>query len=158
MSCQGTITIGSTSALTSGIYEFGRSSPNSQSISNWQNGNVFSNLGVGVYRWEVRRKVDLQTVKVGYLEINQKNNCGGTISTLDYGLYLHPINILAGQNSFQLPVLALKYKFVSVVVNNIEYEQNSEFRVENGQVIWNELFPLEVGDKIRVKYLFVSQL
>lgn len=158
MNCLGVLTIGSTSAVTTaGVYEFGRSNPNSQTIVLWQGSNVFTELGAGIYKWQVRRKLDQQLVKVGYSTVEQKNNCTETVLNLDYGIYLHPIQVADNQRNLQMPTLDSKYKFVSLVVNNIEYEDGAEYERLNGQIVWNSPFALEATDKVRIKYLFFSQ-
>jgi hypothetical protein len=65
MACLGTIKIGTVSNLQNGVFEFGLSLPNSNTISVWQRSNIFQNLTDGVYRWSVRCINDSLIVKTG---------------------------------------------------------------------------------------------
>ncbi len=158
MICKGKIQIGSTSAYQAGVYEFGLSNPNSQTIAVWSVSNVFTNLPAGVYKWQVRKKGTGEPVKIGYSTVLEKNNCSETVLNLDYGLYLHPIEVANGQTDIPLPALASKYKFVCLTVNNIDYENGAEYVVENGVIKWRSPFALEATDKIRIKYIYFSQI
>jgi hypothetical protein len=156
MSCLGTLEIKTTSPTNGEVYLFGRSNAGSQEITVWQQSNVFYHLGPGIYRWEVKKVSDRSIVKIGYITVENKNNCSNTVLNLEYGIYLHPIEVDNEQKAIPMPNLDPKYRFISMVVNNIEYENGAEYSIENGVLTWLSPFSLESTDKVRFKYLHFS--